>query len=80
MSLVCCSRIALFDNARHISERIIQSINDYHFTWNGRLHRIGASAGITQIDADNRIASEVLSQADIACYASKMRSRPRDRL
>jgi len=65
------------DNARHISTRIIQSINDYHFTWNGRLHRIGASAGITQIDADNRIASEVLSQADIACYASKNGGRGR---
>jgi diguanylate cyclase (GGDEF)-like protein/PAS domain S-box-containing protein len=65
------------DNARHISERIIQSINDYHFTWNGRLHRIGASAGITQVDADNRIASEVLSQADIACYASKNGGRGR---
>ncbi len=65
------------DNARHISERIIQSINDYHFTWNGRLHRIGASAGITQIDADNRLASEVLSQADIACYASKNSGRGR---
>lgn len=65
------------DNARHISERIIQSINDYHFTWNGRLHRIGASAGITQIDADNRLASEVLSQADIACYASKNGGRGR---
>ena len=65
------------ENARHISERMIQSINDYHFTWNGRLHRIGASAGITQIDADNRLASEVLSQADIACYASKNSGRGR---
>ena len=63
------------ENARHICTRIVQSINDYHFTWNGRSHGIGASAGITQIDADNRIASEVLSQADIACYASKNSGR-----
>ncbi|MCT4716400.1 diguanylate cyclase [Enterobacteriaceae bacterium H18W14] len=65
------------DNARHISERIINCINDYHFVWDGRLHRVGASAGITQIDADNRVASEVLSQADIACYASKNSGRGR---
>lgn len=65
------------DSARHISERIIKSINDYHFVWEGRLHRIGASAGMTQIHADNRIASEVLSQADIACYASKHSGRGR---
>lgn len=65
------------DNARYISERIINSINDYRFIWDGRLHRIGASAGITQIDADNNLASEVLSQADIACYASKNSGRGR---
>lgn len=65
------------DNARHISDRIINNINEYHFVWDGRLHRIGASAGITQIDADNRVASEVLSQADIACYASKHSGRGR---
>ncbi|WP_435927093.1 diguanylate cyclase [Dryocola sp. BD613] len=65
------------DNARYISERIINSINDYHFVWDDRLHRIGASAGITQIDADNKVASEVLSQADIACYASKNSGRGR---
>lgn len=65
------------ESARHISGRIINSINDYRFVWEGRPHRIGASAGITQIDADNRIASEVLSQADIACYASKHEGRGR---
>ncbi|NIY46175.1 diguanylate cyclase [Cedecea colo] len=65
------------DNARYISERIINTINDYHFVWDGHLHRIGASAGITQIDADNKVASEVLSQADIACYASKNSGRGR---
>lgn len=65
------------ENARHISGRIIETINDYHFIWDGRLHRIGASAGITQIDANNRVASEVLSQADIACYASKNSGRGR---
>ncbi len=65
------------DNARYISERIINNINDYHFVWDGRLHRIGASAGITQIDADNKVASEVLSQADIACYTSKNSGRGR---
>ena len=59
------------ESARYISGRIIQSINDYHFMWEGRMHRIGASAGITIIDETNHQASEVMSQADIACYASK---------
>ncbi len=63
------------ESARTISGRLIQAINDYHFSWDNRLHRIGASAGITMIDANNNQASEVMSQADIACYASKNNGR-----
>lgn len=63
------------ENAYTISSRLIQAVNDYHFMWEGRLHRIGASAGITLIDANNNLASDVMSQADIACYASKNKGR-----
>lgn len=63
------------ESARYISGRIIQAINDYHFMWEGRLHRIGASAGITLIDEHNTLASEVMSQADVACYTSKNNGR-----
>ncbi|WP_312627663.1 diguanylate cyclase [Scandinavium sp.] len=63
------------ESARYISGRIVQAINDYHFMWEGRLHRIGASAGITLIDESNNLASEVMSQADIACYTSKNNGR-----
>lgn len=63
------------ESARYISGRIIQAINGYHFMWEGHLHRIGASAGITLIDENNCMASEVMSQADIACYASKNNGR-----
>ncbi|KNC10360.1 diguanylate cyclase [Klebsiella sp. RIT-PI-d] len=63
------------ESARYIAGRIIEAINDYHFMWEGRLHRIGASAGITLVDETNDQASEVMSQADIACYASKNHGR-----
>ncbi|WP_342324489.1 diguanylate cyclase [Kosakonia sp. BYX6] len=63
------------ESARYISGRIVEAINDYHFMWEGRLHRIGASAGITLIDENNHQPSEVMSQADIACYASKNNGR-----
>lgn len=64
-------------NARHISESIIHNINHYQFIWEGVQDRIGASAGITRIDGGNAVAEEVLSQADIACYASKNSGRGR---
>lgn len=63
------------ESARYIAGRLINTINNYHFTWEGRLHRIGASAGITLIDESNHQAAEVMSQADIACYASKNSGR-----
>lgn len=53
------------------------AVNDYHFIWEGRVHRVGASAGITLIDDNNHQAAEVMSQADIACYASKNGGRGR---
>lgn len=65
------------ESARFIAGRVINAINDYHFTWEGRLHRIGASAGITLIDDKNHVATEVISQADIACYAAKNSGRGR---
>ena len=65
------------ENARYISESIIHSINDYKFIWEGVQYRIGASAGITRVDSNNAVAEEVLSQADIACYASKNNGRGR---
>lgn len=45
--------------------------------WEGRLHRIGASAGITMINEHNCQLTEVMSQADIACYAAKNSGRGR---
>ncbi|ANG93435.1 diguanylate cyclase [Enterobacteriaceae bacterium 155047] len=63
------------ESSRYIAGRIIHAINEYHFMWEGRLHRIGASAGITLIDDTNHQSAEVMSQADIACYASKNSGR-----
>lgn len=65
------------DSARFIATRLINAINEYHFMWEGRLHRIGASAGITMINEHNCQLAEVMSQADIACYAAKNSGRGR---
>ena len=69
MNLVCCCQDCNVGKARFIATRIISAVNDYLFIWEGRVHRVGASAGITLIDDNNHQAAEVMSQADIACYA-----------
>ncbi|QCR35329.1 diguanylate cyclase domain-containing protein [Nissabacter sp. SGAir0207] len=57
--------------AREVVGRVVQRINDFRFYWEEKLYRIGASAGVTLIDDPQVSASELMSQADVACYAAK---------
>lgn len=61
--------------AREQVQRIVTAVNDYRFLWEGKLHRIGASAGLTAISALNCQSGEVLAQADLACYNAKHNGR-----
>jgi len=63
--------------ANDVVQRIVAAVNDYRFQWLGRLYHVGASAGVTQISADNCQSGDVLSQADIACYNAKRSGRGR---
>jgi len=63
--------------AHGVVQRIVAAVNDYRFQWLGRLYHVGASAGVTQISAENCQSSDVLSQADIACYNAKRSGRGR---
>lgn len=65
------------EQARNATERVVDAINHYPFSWAGRQHRIGASAGLTLIHEHNAQFAEVLVQADAACYASKKQGRGR---
>lgn len=65
------------EDARDIAQRIVDGVDAYPFTWEGHAHHIGASAGITFIDRHNANLTDLLSQADMACYASKHNGRGR---
>ncbi|MCH9298058.1 diguanylate cyclase [Pantoea allii] len=65
------------DQACEEVENIVRAVSDYCFEWLGRAYQVGASAGITQISAQNAQSSDVLSQADIACYNAKRSGRGR---
>lgn len=47
------------------------------FPWNGRVYDVGASIGIAAIDSDVPPVSELMSRADVACYAAKAAGRNR---
>ncbi|QDY42412.1 diguanylate cyclase [Candidatus Pantoea soli] len=63
------------DQVRDGVQRIVSAVNEYTFYWHGEPYHVGASAGITQIDAHNCHSNVVMSQADVACYSAKHAGR-----
>ena len=63
--------------AANIADKIRQKIKDYRFIWDDRTFEIGVSVGVIGINADNAEMSQVLSSADVACYAAKDSGRNR---
>lgn len=61
--------------ASDVINRIVHAVSEYGFLWEGRLHHVGASAGLTQISLDNASTSELMAQADLACYHAKNNGR-----
>ncbi|WP_145571289.1 diguanylate cyclase [Yersinia bercovieri] len=62
-------------HAKAITQSLVSTINGYQFYWENKLYRIGASAGVTQINSSNNQRSEIMAQADIACYTAKHSGR-----
>ncbi|MFC0225159.1 diguanylate cyclase [Serratia aquatilis] len=71
MILFDCS----LEKAKTLIQQIVTQINEHPFYWEGKLYHVGASAGITPINAPINKSNELLAQADIACYTAKHRGR-----
>jgi diguanylate cyclase len=63
--------------AEWTARRLIRAIKDTRFSWGSDTFRIGASIGATVINRQSPELSEILHQADMACYAAKERGRNR---
>lgn len=59
-----------------IAESLRQVVADIRFDWDGALFRIGASIGLVHFEAGASL-SQVLSEADSACYLAKDKGRNR---
>jgi diguanylate cyclase (GGDEF)-like protein/PAS domain S-box-containing protein len=60
-----------------IADNIRQAIRDYRFTWEANTTGIGASIGVVEITRESESAANLMSAADIACYAAKDSGRNR---
>lgn len=65
------------DQAEHACQKIIDAIRGQRFPWEGRVYDVGASIGITAIDHETPPMGELMSRADVACYAAKAAGRNR---
>src|SRR5580698_8472093 len=65
------------EQAARMAENIRQAILDYRFSWEQTTSSIGASIGVVEITRETESVANLLSAADIACYAAKDSGRNR---
>jgi diguanylate cyclase (GGDEF)-like protein/PAS domain S-box-containing protein len=65
------------ERATEIADKIRLKVKEFRFAWHDKTFEIGASIGVAGITADNLNAANIMSAADLACYAAKDMGRNR---
>lgn len=65
------------NSAERISEKIINEISNHQFNWGDKTFNIGASIGLVPITSETENTTEVMKQADLACFTAKDMGRNR---
>ncbi len=63
------------EQAEKTTQLLLNAVDNYQFSWDGKDFRIGVSAGIVALNQQSSNISTLLSQLDIACYAAKQAGR-----
>lgn len=63
--------------AQQIAEQIKDTVNNFSFSWDNRVFRVGASIGLIALDNNTADVTGLLSLADTACYLAKEHGRNR---
>ena len=66
--------------AQQIAESIKDNIEEYRFVWDGSVFKIGASIGVVGINSECTDMTQVMCDADTACYDAKESGRNRIKL
>ena len=65
------------NQAYRVASALQQAINDYQFIWQDRTYRVGISIGLVAITHETKDLTDLLKQADSACYMAKDLGRNR---
>jgi len=63
--------------AQSFAQDLLDEIKEFRFAWKDKRFSVGASIGLVMIDSDSYNRTELLSAADMACYAAKDMGRNR---
>jgi diguanylate cyclase (GGDEF)-like protein/PAS domain S-box-containing protein len=63
--------------SQRVAESFRAAIEDFQFVWEDKRFRVGVSIGLVPINGESASVTEVLQQADTACYAAKDLGRNR---
>ena len=69
--------VCSLQRGERIAEMLREIIQDFRFVWKDKTFTIGVSIGVVAIDAASSNIEDVLSSADMSCYAAKERGRNR---
>jgi len=65
------------DDAHRVATSLLSAVNDYQFSWEGHSFKVGVSIGLVPITDSTANLTELLKQADAACYVAKDKGRNR---
>jgi len=65
------------DKAELIVEKIRKTVKEFRFSWEDKNFELGISIGIVPVTKDSASITELLSEADAACYVAKGLGRNR---
>ncbi|MES1196534.1 MAG: EAL domain-containing protein, partial [Steroidobacter sp.] len=68
----CCAK-----QASHIAENLRKAIHEFRFIWNSHAMNVGVSIGYVEINRGSGSIVNLMSAADVACYAAKDSGRNR---
>lgn len=64
-------------NAARVADKLRRSVEEFRFMWGDNVFQVGVSIGLVPFVSGSTSLGEVLSQADMACYAAKEAGRNR---
>jgi diguanylate cyclase (GGDEF)-like protein/PAS domain S-box-containing protein len=65
------------EDAHHVAKSLQTAIQDYQFSWGDRSFKVGVSMGLVPISEVTTNITELLRDADAACYMAKDKGRNR---